>query len=58
MRAGIWLFSFVCIRGLASASAAPNLPVELEGWDDWVLHGQEFRRCPFFATSVAGEPST
>ena len=29
---------------------------ELEGWQDWVLHGHEYRRCPFRYDSEAREP--
>ncbi len=31
-------------------AAEVPLPEELRPWQAWVLQGQEFRRCPFFAT--------
>lgn len=39
----------------ASALAQP-LPAPLEPWRGWVLHGQEYRACPFYAgTRAAAE---
>ena len=51
--------------GLAIALAAGALhaqpdvavPAELEGWRDWVLHGKEYRRCPFRFDSAATLPA-
>jgi hypothetical protein len=33
------------------ALAQSQIPKEIEGWQAWVLEGQEFRRCPFFANT-------
>ena len=35
----------------ASAPAQDRIPAQLEGWRDWVLHGEAFRRCPFLGNS-------
>jgi hypothetical protein len=42
--AGFTLFS----TGVHAAEAP--IPDELKPWQAWVLRGEEFRRCPFFAT--------
>jgi len=36
---------------LAAQSAEVFVPAELQGWQDWVLHGQEHRDCPFYFNS-------
>src|SRR5262249_39703462 len=33
------------------------VPKDLEGWQDWVLHGQEYLRCPFFANTDGKQSS-
>jgi hypothetical protein len=33
------------------AQAQSPIPKEIEGWQAWVLDGQEFRHCPFFANT-------
>ena len=44
------VFACTCLLVAAlPAAAALNVPPELAGWEAWVLKGQEFRRCPFFA---------
>jgi len=35
---------------LALAAAPVAVPEPLRGWEAWVLHGEEFRDCPFYAT--------
>ena len=40
---------------VAAQSAEVFVPAELQGWQDWVLHGQEHRDCPFFFTSSAAD---
>lgn len=46
----------VVLLGLASAPPAhaqsPAVPPELAGWQDWVLHGQEARRCAWLLPDV------
>src|ERR1700733_10739127 len=39
---------FLCI---GAADAQVQIPKELDGWRDWVLNGEEYRRCPFLANS-------
>lgn len=43
------LAAALCSFLAVAAGAQTQIPTELEGWDDWVLQGEEFRRCPFFA---------
>ena len=40
--------AFLCI---GAADAQVQIPKELDGWRDWVLNDQEYRRCPFLANS-------
>jgi hypothetical protein len=40
--------AFLCV---GAADAQVQIPKELDGWRDWVLSGQEYRRCPFLANS-------
>lgn len=35
---------------LASAATPVAVPEPLRGWEAWVLHGEDFRGCPFYAT--------
>ncbi len=58
MRTGLRIVVLALAVGLTSIATAASLPPGLAGWEDWVLRGQEFRRCPFFATSLAGESSS
>jgi len=58
MRTGLRIIFLACTAGLTSVAGAVNLPPGLAGWEDWVLQGHEFRRCPFFATSMPGEASS
>jgi len=39
----------------AAQSAEVFVPAELQGWQDWVLHDQEHRDCPFYFNSVGTE---
>ncbi len=57
MRTGLGALLLYCLAGLSSVVVAADLPPELAGWSDWVIRGQEFRRCPFFATSMPGQPA-
>lgn len=38
----------------ANAADAQALPPELQGWQDWALHGAENRRCPLTVGAMAG----
>jgi hypothetical protein len=40
---------------LAAHSAEVFVPDELQGWQEWVLHGQEHRDCPFFFNRGAAD---
>ncbi len=50
VRAGIFLLA-ICASGVASAQE--QVPAALQDWQRWVLHGEEFRRCPFLSSSPA-----
>lgn len=48
----IWLV-LACLSLFVQARAAEvAVPKELEDWRGWVLHGEEFRQCPFIASSA------
>ena len=52
-----WIGLIVALAA-AGALAQPDthVPSELEDWREWVLHGQEYRRCPFrFNSSASSE---
>ena len=38
---------------MAAQSADVFVPDELQGWQDWVLHDQEHRDCPFYFNSTS-----
>jgi hypothetical protein len=46
----LWTWLALCSPG-AHAAEVP-IPDELKPWQAWVLRGEEFRRCPFFATQL------
>jgi hypothetical protein len=59
IRAGIVaLATFCSLTGSGAAQAQNAIPPSLRDWQGWVLHGEEFRRCPFASTAAAepGEP--
>jgi hypothetical protein len=41
-----WVFLALSLQALAAPVAIPE---PLKDWQAWVLHGEEFRQCPFFA---------
>ena len=56
VRAGFIALAFFCSM---AARAQDAIPPALRDWQGWVLHGEEFRRCPFAAlptTPRPGEP--
>lgn len=40
----------LALVSMAPAAQPLAVPEPLRGWEAWVLHGLEFRQCPFFAT--------
>ena len=52
-----WIgFAVALAAGALHAQPDVAVPVELEGWRDWVLHEKEYRRCPFRFDSAATAP--
>src|SRR5688572_13520716 len=43
------LASLALLASLATPAAEEPVPAPLRDWQGWVLHGQEFRLCPFAA---------
>ncbi len=39
----------ICVMAIAQEAVPPPL----RDWQQWVLHGEEFRRCPFLSTNRA-----
>jgi hypothetical protein len=56
--AAVALTIFCSLASSRPACAQQGIPPGLRDWQGWVLHGEEFRRCPFTASEVteAGEP--
>ena len=38
---------------VAALSAGVYVPEELQGWQEWVLHGKDYRDCPFYFNADA-----
>lgn len=55
MRWRVLLLCLLLCAKLSAQAAAPVVPDALKGWEPWVLHGEEWRECPFFADQGAGE---
>ena len=52
------LGSVLLLLVVTAAPAAPVVvPEPLKDWQDWVLHGEAFRQCPFFALGNPADPS-
>jgi hypothetical protein len=47
-RAALVALAFCC----PMVEAQEAVPPPLRDWEDWVLHGEEFRRCPFLASTT------
>jgi hypothetical protein len=46
------LFALALAGSFTARAQAPDpLPSQLRDWQGWVLHGEEFRRCPFLASA-------
>src|SRR6478736_342866 len=54
IRAAVAALAFCC----PIVHAQEAVPSGLRDWQAWVLHGEEFRRCPFLASAspTPGEP--
>jgi hypothetical protein len=46
----------LCMLVLPAAAQDMYVPPELEPWRNWVLHGHEYRACPFVFNRHAAEP--
>jgi hypothetical protein len=51
----LWI---VLASSLSARAAEVGMPHELDGWQSWVLHGEEYRACPFLANQTPGDPSS
>ena len=49
VRAGLIALAFC---SSAVAIAQESIPAPLRDWQEWVLHGEEFRRCPILANAI------
>jgi hypothetical protein len=50
----VWwlLLVFASIGSSAWAATLPAVPEPLRGWEAWVLHGEDYRQCPFWAQAT------
>ncbi|NNF52660.1 MAG: hypothetical protein HKN59_09510 [Gammaproteobacteria bacterium] len=48
MKYKISLFILFCLVCGAAPASQPYVPDDLKDWQQWVLHGEEFRSCPRF----------
>lgn len=50
-------FVLVCVLALGNPLLAAEVavPPELQPWQNWVLQGEEFRRCPFLTGNASAE---
>lgn len=49
---GTWVLALLAVA--LSARAQVQVPGDLRGWEDWVLHGHEAHRCPWL---IPGRPT-
>ncbi len=49
------LLLFGSIGSSAWAATSPAVPEPLRGWEAWVLHGEDYRQCPFWAQVPPGQ---
>ena len=49
---GLLCGALICF-GAGGQGRDTHIPKDLEDWQDWVLHGEEHRRCPFLYNSDA-----
>lgn len=47
----------ILLASMVGQAFAANVPEPLKPWQDWVLQGQEFRRCPYVSTRGAADES-
>ncbi len=48
---------FLLLMTEAASAASVGVPEPLNDWQDWVLQGEEFRQCPFFALGNPADPA-
>ncbi len=49
-----WLAVVAAVVSISGyGQSVPHVPEQLEDWRGWVVHGQEYRRCPFLYNSAA-----
>ena len=49
---GFWLTVLPLFLFAVAHAAEVAVPKDLEPWRGWVMQGEEFRRCPFVASST------
>ncbi len=54
--AGLILLLGIASFSVSAQDADVHVPQELQDWVPWVLHGKEFRNCPFFMNSEPKKP--
>ena len=54
MKERIMLFLLACLLFSAAQAKQPYVPDDLKDWQQWVLHGDEFRSCPRFFNRADG----
>ena len=52
------LILVIALFSAAASSADVYVPQDLKEWRSWVLHGEEYRECPFFFDSTASQSSS
>lgn len=51
------LLAAAAILVASECIAQPDIPDVLQPWQDWVLHGEEYRACPVLSGSMPGQPA-
>ena len=49
---------FALLLPVSAHTADISVPEELADWQDWVMHGEEYRSCPFLFNSAASQRSS
>jgi hypothetical protein len=54
----LWLLLILGILPRSELTAAPvAVPEPLKAWESWVLHGEDYRQCPFFSHLAPDAPT-